>query len=168
MLIAAPGSVLAQDRSLEAAGDAARGYLMAYFARDAAGVVALIHPETLAEGKRMIVAQYELARDSGSLSSFQRTLGLEGDPAQVVALEPGALYARLITAGYQDMSEAELAALDDIEVEATDVRLLEPDIARVTLSILGPTPTGYREEIEVIDLALHEGLWLVLGDSPEP
>jgi hypothetical protein len=168
LMIVAPSPCRGEDSSLQDAAVAARAYLQAYFRGDAAGVVALIHPEALAEGKRLILAQYELAAETGSIDRFQAMLGLEGDPAQLVDLDPRSLYRRLIEAEHRDMSAAETAALDQTQVLVTDTRYLDPDIARVSLSLVGPGRNGYIEQTTVIDLALHEDRWLVLGDSPEP
>lgn len=169
-LLVAPTNALAQPREaeLQAASKAAAEYLQAYFRGEAERVVNLIHPETLAEGKRLIVAQYEMAAETGTMASFQEILGLKGDPAELVNLEAAVLYARLIEAEHEHLSPSEKAALGDTRVLADDARFLDTDIVRVSLRLLGPGPHGYIEQTTYIDMAMHEGQWLVLGDSPEP
>lgn len=153
---------------LEAASEAAVAYLQAYFRGDAERVVDLIHPQTLAEGKHQIVAQYEMAVENGTLARFQETLGLEGDPAELVHLDAAELYARLIEAEHEDLSPSERAALYQTRLLVEDAQFVDEDTARVSITLLGPGPQGYIEQTTVVDMALREGRWLVVGDSPQP
>jgi hypothetical protein len=157
-----------RETKLEAASKAAAEYLQAYFRQDSDRVASLMHPSFLAESKDLFVEQYELAKETGTLGAFQDSLGLEGDLARILDLEAPDLYARLIQASYKTLSPAEKAALGDTQVLVEDARFLDTDVVRVSLSLLGPGPHGYIEQTTIIDMALHEGRWLVLGDSPEP